>query len=115
MGLHGVECHGVGTVSSLSAALPNLLMTTSPYDGQPEQLQGEACVSFEIALESRSGIDVVTGGESGLENSALPFSSRVAWDRCGNFSKTRRRPQLSCVGSLRMHPMHAGHTVPSKQ
>lgn len=37
-GLHDVECHGAGTVSSLYAALPNLLMTTSPFDGQPEQL-----------------------------------------------------------------------------
>lgn len=58
---------------------------------------------------------MVAGGESGLESPALPFSSRVAWDKCGNFSKTLRRPQLSCVGSLRMHTMCAGHTVPSKQ
>lgn len=58
---------------------------------------------------------VTGGGGIGFENPAVPFSSRVAWGKCGNFSKTLRRSQLSCVRLLRMHTLCAGHTVPSKQ
>lgn len=65
----------------MTSLIAELSMSTLPFDRQSGNLSD--CADrrpswLQTAPESRNGVDMVEGGGVGLENGALPFSSKVA-------------------------------------